>query len=124
MAKKRALRHGDRVKAIYQYDDPETGAPMIRIELPDEDAPQPKPLTPVHQAVVAIYKKRTRRRRRDAVPPTRADVEKWCLEFEQWDDECRRLEIRRSPPKWPTIQRALDRAGLPYRRPQKAKGER
>jgi hypothetical protein len=89
MAKDPYLR---RVRIIEQYDDPETGRTMVRVEWPDEPQQQsPKPWQPTQRQamILAIVK----RRYRQGIPAGIKVAALHRLVEQKWKAECARQKL-------------------------------
>jgi hypothetical protein len=102
MAKDRPIPYLRRVRIIEQYDDPETGRCMVRVEWPDESAKPwqqpPKPWRPTQKqgVILAIVKRHYRK----GIPDGVAIAALHRLVEDEWKAECARQKL--TDPKFAT----------------------
>ena len=92
MARDRLIPYPRRVRIIEQYDDPETGRSMVRVEWPDEPQQQsPKPWQPTQRQamILAIVK----RRYRQGIPTGTTIATLRELVRREWEAQCARQKI-------------------------------
>ena len=89
MARDRLIPYPRRARIIEQYDDPETGRSMVRVELPDEPQQQlPKPWQPTQRQamILAIIRRHYRR----GIPAGVSIATLHGLIERKWEAECAR----------------------------------
>ena len=88
MARDRPIPYLRRARIIEQYDDPETGQCMVRVEWPDEPQQSPKPWQPTQRQamILAIIKRHYRR----GIPAGVSIATLHGLIVKKWEAECAR----------------------------------
>jgi hypothetical protein len=89
MARGRPTPYPRIVRIIEQYDDPETGRCMVRVELPDEPQQQSQQPTPRQQIILAIVKRRYRK----GIPTGIKVAALHRLVEQEWEAECARQKL-------------------------------
>jgi hypothetical protein len=89
MARDRPIPYVRRARIIEQYDDPETGRSMVRVEWPDEPQQQSPQPTQRQVMVLAIIKRRYRK----GIPPGIKIATLHELVRREWEAECARQKL-------------------------------
>ena len=86
MARDRLIPYPRRARIIEQYDDPETGRSMVRVEWPDEPQQQSPQPTQRQAMILAIIKRHYRR----GIPAGVSIATLHGLIVKKWEAECAR----------------------------------
>jgi hypothetical protein len=99
MARNRPILYARTARIIEQYDDPETGQCMVRVEWPDEPQQSPKPWQPTQRqaTILAIVK----RRYRQGIPAGIKVAALHRLVEREWEAECARQKL--TDPKFAAV---------------------